>query len=99
LGAVTWATENNVAAVWMNRVQNVAKIVSCNVHTSQCSEVSFLSCLSMLENYLLVFGTCHAIAQAVTCCFSSCKYGFIPKAAHVGFVVDKEALEQVFLST
>jgi len=41
LSAVTWATENNVVPVWMNRVQNTAKIVSCNARTAVCLEVSF----------------------------------------------------------
>lgn len=39
LSAVTWATENNVSAVWMNRVQNIAKIVSCSARTSLCLEL------------------------------------------------------------
>ncbi|XP_021935063.1 venom dipeptidyl peptidase 4-like [Zootermopsis nevadensis] len=39
LSAVTWATEDNVAAVWMNRIQNIAKIVSCSARTSLCLEL------------------------------------------------------------
>lgn len=39
LSAVTWATESNVVAVWMNRIQNTAKIVSCNARTTLCSEL------------------------------------------------------------
>ncbi|KAG8229724.1 hypothetical protein J437_LFUL007899 [Ladona fulva] len=30
LSAVTWASENEVVSVWMNRVQNIAIILSCN---------------------------------------------------------------------
>jgi hypothetical protein len=41
LSVVTWATEDSVAAVWMNRVQNNAKIVSCSARTSRCLEVTF----------------------------------------------------------
>jgi hypothetical protein len=48
LSAVTWATESNVAAVWMNRVQNIAKVVSCNARTVLCVEVSFFSWLRQL---------------------------------------------------
>lgn len=55
LSAVTWATEDNVAAVWMNRIQNIAKIVSCSARTSLCLEVTFY--LKMLSSGML----CHVL--------------------------------------
>jgi hypothetical protein len=39
----------------------------------------------------------HAIAQAVLTGFSLQRPGFTPMSVHVGFVVDKVALGQVFL--
>jgi hypothetical protein len=62
LSAVTWATEYNVVAVWMNRVQNIAKVQSCSAHTSPCLEVGFFSYLSKLGDYVLtLWRTNHAI--------------------------------------
>ncbi|PSN56673.1 Venom dipeptidyl peptidase 4 [Blattella germanica] len=39
LFAVTWATANEVAAVWTNRVQNVATTRICNSRTASCQNV------------------------------------------------------------
>ncbi|XP_069698426.1 venom dipeptidyl peptidase 4 isoform X2 [Periplaneta americana] len=39
LSAVTWASDDALAAVWMNRVQNTAKIVSCTTRTPLCREL------------------------------------------------------------
>lgn len=67
LSAVTWATEYNVAAVWMNRVQNIAKVVSCSVYNSPCLEVSFFSylskrlCTDITQNY-----PCYSLANLMS---------------------------------
>jgi inactive dipeptidyl peptidase 10 len=40
LGTVTWASENEVAALWLNRRQNQSVLVICNADTGNCVNVS-----------------------------------------------------------
>lgn len=39
LTAVTWADEENLSAVWMNRVQNISYITLCNAPQADCTNV------------------------------------------------------------
>ncbi|XP_063242355.1 venom dipeptidyl peptidase 4 [Bacillus rossius redtenbacheri] len=39
LTAVTWVNDTELAAVWMNRVQNSARIITCTVAEATCSQL------------------------------------------------------------
>ena len=40
LTAVTWPDEDQLSAVWMNRVQNMSYLTLCNSKQSDCRNVS-----------------------------------------------------------
>ena len=37
---MSWSTDDNVVGVWMNRIQNEARVMSCDSRTGDCTEVS-----------------------------------------------------------
>ncbi|KAJ9586412.1 hypothetical protein L9F63_019941, partial [Diploptera punctata] len=43
MSAVTWSTDESVVAIWMNRIQNEARIVSCEARSGTCTEIFSIS--------------------------------------------------------
>jgi hypothetical protein len=68
-------------------------------NTTSCTNFgNFVSTARILRSSRLLrkFRNCRAIAQAVSRCFQPQRPGFKTGSSHVGFVVDKMALVQVF---
>lgn len=40
LGTVKWVSEDELAALWLNRRQNLSVLVMCNTNTAKCKPVS-----------------------------------------------------------
>ncbi|XP_071448145.1 venom dipeptidyl peptidase 4-like [Hetaerina americana] len=59
LAAVTWASDTELVAVWMNRVQNVAVITTCDISSGKAGACSKLLQISEPSGWVDIFSPPH----------------------------------------
>jgi hypothetical protein len=69
--AVTWLVHHQVAAIWMNRVQNISVISLCQGPVWNCDTVSTVAFYSTcFQNFLLVTVICFVTVIIIYIYFS-----------------------------